>query len=48
LATTCWRGRRRPAAAWGDAVPADTRERAARKCARRLSTAGLIERREAA
>jgi ribonucleoside-diphosphate reductase beta chain len=31
------------AAAWGDAVPPATRERAARKCARRLSVAGLIE-----
>jgi ribonucleoside-diphosphate reductase beta chain len=31
------------AAAWGDAVPAATRERAADKCARRLSVAGLIE-----
>jgi ribonucleoside-diphosphate reductase beta chain len=32
------------AAAWGDAVPAATRERAARMCHRRLSVAGLIER----
>ena len=30
------------AAAWGDAVPAATRERIARMCARRLSAAGLI------
>jgi ribonucleoside-diphosphate reductase beta chain len=36
------------AAAWGDAVPAATRERVARMCARRLSVAGLIERRAAA
>ena len=35
------------AAAWGDAVPPATRERAARMCARRLSVAGLIERRAA-
>jgi ribonucleoside-diphosphate reductase beta chain len=35
-------------AAWGDAVPAATRETTARKCARRLSVAGLIERRAAA
>jgi ribonucleoside-diphosphate reductase beta chain len=31
------------AAAWGDVVPAATRERAARMCAHRLSVAGLIE-----
>src|SRR5215212_5603703 len=31
------------AAAWGDAVPPATRERIARRCARRLSVAGLIE-----
>jgi ribonucleoside-diphosphate reductase beta chain len=36
------------AAAWGDAVPAATRERAARICARRLSVAGLIGSRAAA
>jgi rubredoxin len=36
------------AAAWGDAVPAATRERIARMCARRLSVAGLIERPAAA
>jgi ribonucleoside-diphosphate reductase beta chain len=36
------------AAAWGDAVPAETRERIARMCARRLSVAGLIKRRAAA
>jgi ribonucleoside-diphosphate reductase beta chain len=30
------------AAAWGDAVPAATRERTAHMCARRLSVAGLI------
>ena len=35
------------AAAWGDAVPVATRERAAHMCARRLSAAGLIERRAA-
>jgi ribonucleoside-diphosphate reductase beta chain len=35
-------------AAWGDAVPTATRELTARKCARRLSAAGLIERRAAA
>jgi ribonucleoside-diphosphate reductase beta chain len=34
--------------AWGDAVPAATREDAARKCAHRLAVAGLIERRAAA
>ena len=28
---------------WGDAVPAATRERAAYKCARRLSVSGLLE-----
>jgi ribonucleoside-diphosphate reductase beta chain len=31
------------AAAWGDAIPAATRERVAHKCAHRLSAAGLIE-----
>jgi hypothetical protein len=31
------------AAAWGDAVPAATRERAAHKCARRLSVVHLID-----
>src|SRR3954471_20140899 len=31
------------AAAWGDAIPAATRERSARKCAHRLHVAGLIE-----
>jgi ribonucleoside-diphosphate reductase beta chain len=31
------------AAAWGDAVPPATRERAARMCHRRLAVAGLIE-----
>jgi ribonucleoside-diphosphate reductase beta chain len=36
------------AAAWGDAVPAATRERVARACAHRLSVAGLIEARAAA
>jgi ribonucleoside-diphosphate reductase beta chain len=30
-------------AAWGDAVPAATRESSARKCAHRLHVAGLIE-----
>jgi ribonucleoside-diphosphate reductase beta chain len=35
-------------AAWGDAVPAATQETIARKCARRLSVAGLVERRAAA
>jgi ribonucleoside-diphosphate reductase beta chain len=35
-------------AAWGEAVPPATREQAARKCARRLAVAGLIERRMAA
>src|SRR3954452_1472938 len=36
------------AAAWGDAVPAATREESARKVAHRLHVAGLIEGREAA
>jgi ribonucleoside-diphosphate reductase beta chain len=36
------------AAAWGDAVPRETRERSARMCARRLGAAGLIGRRAAA
>jgi ribonucleoside-diphosphate reductase beta chain len=36
------------AAAWGDAIPAATRERSARKCAHRLHVAGLIETRTAA
>ena len=36
------------AAAWGEAVPQETRERSARMCARRLGAAGLIERRAAA
>jgi ribonucleoside-diphosphate reductase beta chain len=36
------------AAAWGDAIPPVTRERAARICARRLSVAGLIRSRTAA
>jgi ribonucleoside-diphosphate reductase beta chain len=36
------------AAAWGDAVRPATREAVARACARRLSVAGLIERRAAA
>jgi ribonucleoside-diphosphate reductase beta chain len=36
------------AAAWGDAVPAATRERAAHKCARRLSVVHLIDAHEAA
>ena len=36
------------AAAWGDAVPATVRERAAHQCARRLSVAGLIDRHVAA
>ena len=36
------------AAAWGDAVPTGTRERAARICARRLAVAGLIGSRAAA
>jgi ribonucleoside-diphosphate reductase beta chain len=36
------------AAAWGDAVPPATRERIARRCARRLSVAGLIDARAAA
>src|SRR5918911_689526 len=35
------------AAAWGDAVPPAVCERAARKCARRLSVAGLINARAA-
>jgi len=36
------------AAAWGDAVPAGTRERTARMCARRLSVARLIRARAVA
>jgi ribonucleoside-diphosphate reductase beta chain len=36
------------AEAWGDAVPAATRERVAHSCAHRLAAAGLIERRVAA
>jgi ribonucleoside-diphosphate reductase beta chain len=36
------------AAAWGDAVTPATRERVARRCARRLSVAGLIPTRAAA
>ena len=36
------------AAAWGDAVPAATRERSARKVAHRLQVAGLIKGRAAA
>jgi ribonucleoside-diphosphate reductase beta chain len=36
------------AAAWGDAVPPETRARSASLCARRLGVAGLIERRAAA
>ena len=36
------------AAAWGDAVPQETRERSARMCARRLGAAGLVGRRAAA
>jgi ribonucleoside-diphosphate reductase beta chain len=36
------------AAAWGDAVPAATRERVVQLCARRLSVVGLIEGRAAA
>ena len=36
------------AAVWGDVVPPATREDVARMCARRLSVAGLIERRAAA
>ena len=36
------------AAAWGDAVPAATRERSARKVAHRLQVAGLIKSRAAA
>ncbi len=36
------------AAAWGDAIPADTRERIVPMCARRLSVAGLIGARAAA
>jgi ribonucleoside-diphosphate reductase beta chain len=36
------------AAAWGDAVPAGTREHSARRCARRLQVAGLIQMRAAA
>src|SRR3954454_21750065 len=36
------------AAAWGDAVPAATRERSARKCAHRLRVARLIEAHSAA
>jgi ribonucleoside-diphosphate reductase beta chain len=41
-------GAEESAAAWGDAVPAATRERVVRKVGRRLSAAGLIERRAAA
>ena len=41
-------GAEESAAAWGDAAPAATRERVVRKCGRRLSAAGLIERRAAA
>jgi ribonucleoside-diphosphate reductase beta chain len=36
------------AAAWGDAVPPETRERSAGMCARRLGAAGLVECRTAA
>jgi ribonucleoside-diphosphate reductase beta chain len=36
------------AEAWGDAVPAATRERVAHSCAHRLAAAGRIERRVAA
>ena len=36
------------AAAWGDAVPPATRERAVRMCTRRLAIAGLTEARAAA
>ena len=36
------------AAAWGDAVPPETRERAARMCARRLAAVGLIDARAVA
>ena len=41
-------GARDASEAWGDAVPAHTRDEVARSCARRLSVAGLMETRAAA